>query len=300
MTRGCQGGAPLGSSSRVARCVNHFSGKDGGQSFRNLQGSTMVDPRRFLERKLKRLELHPASTMSEAVAAYFARVRSGTRKAPRWTPDLYPCSTEKELYAEMAYIFLAQPVSMLRAFLDEAATMSAANLGNASLHGTWRAFRISTARPGPRNRYKGPRIFSGGAGYGSIADIGLFLNLRVDPLANPCLRADKIIYFELKSSDRARHDRTQLASHLKSLEEETAIGVGYLAAIGGRPLAVEHPRWLGHVSLDGLLNRLGGVAKAAHRDPLAEELRQLRVRRATETVVRCPKPIVQPPGFARG
>jgi len=201
----------------------------------------------------------------------------------------------------MAYGFLAAPETMVRALIETADTSASTELRRAPLAGTWRVFRISTARPQRRNRYRGPRLFSGGAGYGGIADIGLFLNPTFDPHTDPCLRAEKMLYFELKSSDGPPHDRSQLCSHLQSRERETAAGVGYLGAIGGRPVVIDHSRWVGHVSLDVLLGRMATVAaNVLDRARLAQELQEVRTRRGRRGVLRCPNPPIQPTGLGRG
>jgi len=117
--------------------------------------------------------------------------------------------------------------------------------------------------------------FPGAAGRGAIADVGLFLNPFYGG-AHGQLQAEVMLYLEVKSQDRYAHKDSQLKAHLAALEQETPNGVGFLAAIGGKPVQIEHPRWLGHTTLRRFLTTAEQVASAelGHAS-LAEEIRAL-------------------------
>lgn len=75
------------------------------------------------------------------------------------------------------------------------------------------------------------------------------------------MRADLILYFEIKSADHQRRQRSQLQSNLTALQEETPDGAAFLAGVGGKPIQIQHQRWLGHVTLDGFLEETAEVAR---------------------------------------
>jgi hypothetical protein len=233
-----------------------------------------------LERRLRPLELVALPSMEESVVDFFRRRPSGPRSKPRWTPAMYPKGSEKELYAEFAYIVLSAPQATIPALLRMCERTSATQLANALTPGVWRAYRLSTVRLDRGVRWSGPMCFPGAAGHGGIADVGLFLNPSYDGAQRRQLGADLIIYFEIKSSDHHSHKVSQLQAHLEALDEETPAGVGFLAAVGGRPVRVQHRRWLGHVSLDGFLQGMSQVAGAELSDArLASEVDELRRRK---------------------
>ncbi len=235
-----------------------------------------------LERRVSRLELVAMDTMKASVVDFFRRVPSGQKSRPRWVPEMYPTGSEKELYPEFAHILLSCPGVMVPALLGLFRTPVAQRLLQAPLTGSWRAYRLSTVRLEKGVRWTGPICFPGAAGYGAIADVGFFLNPSYDGADGKQVRADKILYFEIKSADHHSHKASQLQAHLEALERETPPGVGFLAAVGGRRTSLDHPRWLGHVTLDSFLRGMyqAAVAELAN-SRLAAEIEELRVRRCS-------------------
>jgi hypothetical protein len=222
-----------------------------------------------LERRVGKLELKVLDTMRSSVEDFYRRVPSGPKSDPKWTPEMYPNGTEKELYPQIAHILLSAPEVYIPTLLDLLGAPAAQELLETDLSGQWKAYRMSTVRLEKPVRWTDPMCFPGGAGEGGIADVGLFLNPTFDGKGGKQLRAERIVYFEIKSADRYSYQQSQLLSHLSALEEQTEEGVGFLAAIGGRFVAIEHPRWLGHVSLTQFLST---TARAARSEPEDEDL----------------------------
>jgi hypothetical protein len=234
-----------------------------------------------LELRLRKLELVALSSMEESVVDFFRRLPSGPKSKPRWTPAMYPTGSEKELYAEFAYILLSAPQVTIPALLQLFQTSPVQLLENASMPGHWRAYRLSTVRLERGLRWTGPMCFPGAAGQGGIADVGLFLNPSYHGADGRQVQADALLYFEIKSADHHSHKVSQLEAHLEALEQETAVGVGFLAAVGGRRVHVQHPRWLGHVTLDDFLRRMNEVAMVELSNvSLAAEIEELRIRKS--------------------
>lgn len=226
-----------------------------------------------LEREVERLELRVLDTMKSSVKDFYRRVPSGTKSNPSWTPEMYPTGTEKELYPQIGYILLSAPDVCIPALLALINEPAAHELLKANLSGEWKAYRMSTVRLEKPVQWTDPMCFPGGAGEGGIADVGLFLNPTFDGRGGRQLRAERIIYLEIKSADHYSYKRSQLLSHLSALEEQTEKDVGFLAAIGGRSVGLEHPRWLGHASLVHFLNTMAQMVRAGLQDEaLATEI----------------------------
>ena len=120
--------------------------------------------------------------------------------------------------------------------------------------------------------------FPGGAGKGAIADIGFFHEPTFDDEREQIV-GDPILYFEVKSADHHRHRASQLESHLSALEADAGAVPAYLGTIGGRPVDVPHPRWLGHVSLDAFFEITHSVAEVEDDVELASQIADLRAHR---------------------
>lgn len=226
-----------------------------------------------MERRLGHLELHSLGTVKDSVADFYHRIPS-----KNWSPDTYPVESEKELYAELAHILLAAPHAMVPALLRSFGTRPANELADSCGDGLWRCYRLSTIRFEKGVRWSGPICFPGAACSNVIADIGLFQNPRIDQTAGMIV-ADRLVYLEIKSADHRRHASSHLLPHLKHLAEETPDGAGYLGAVGGKRPAVNHPRWLGHVGLLGLLEHMAEVAASLHNSALADEVQRLAARK---------------------
>jgi hypothetical protein len=226
-----------------------------------------------LERRVASLELVRLDSMRASVKDYYRRKPS---RAERGSAHQYATGSEKELYPEIAHILLSSPGVMLPELLRLLQTDAARRLLRSSFAGPWRAYRLSTVRP---NRgWKGPRCFPGAAGKKAIADLGLFLDPSYDGPKQ--IRARRLLYFEIKSSDRHRHEVRQLRAHLKALDQETGPGIGFLAAIGGAFVELQHPRWLGHTTLESFLRRTLAAAQMEIRDAtLAREIGALLQRK---------------------
>ena len=229
----------------------------------------------LLERRAGKLRLIALETMRDSVADYYRRVRS---RPGVWSPKMYPTGTEKELYAQFAHILLSNPPETIRTLLELYDTDPAKNLRSRVLDGRWQAYRVSNRRRDPGSRLKkvkSPLIFPGGAGQGGIADVVLLLN--------PCfvddsrqIRADLLLYFELKSSDHHRQDKNQLRAHLAALSRSSLARNAFLAGIGGRPVELQHARWLGHSTLGRFLQAMSRVAIAnASNRCLAGDIKHL-------------------------
>ena len=227
-----------------------------------------------IERKVSKLELHSLHTVEESVASLYERVPSGSKSKPRWTPEDYPTGSEKELYAEFGYVMLSDPLATVPALLDSLGSAPFDLLRQISLVSRWRAFRISTVRA----HREVPICFPGGSGEGGIADVGLFGDPLIDASLHQMWGAP-ILYFELKSQDRHAHKRSQILSHLKALESSSA-GPTYLGAVGGRPIKIKHPRWIGHISLDRFFETVREVAESQRDAYLCSEIDLLRRRRS--------------------
>ena len=225
--------------------------------------------------RVAHLELAALKSMRASVRDYYCRTPSrGAEGVPG-----YPSGSEKELYAELAYILLASPPVMLPALLGVLDTEAARQLSGSSLAGSWRAYRLSTIRPKLGLHWTGPRCFPGAAGQHAICDLGLLLDPSYEGPAQ--LRARMLLYFEIKSSDRHRHKPGQLKAHLKALDQEVPHGGGFLGAIGGSSVELQHPRWLGHVTLETFLRRMLVTAQTELRNTkLASEIGALLQRKA--------------------
>lgn len=232
-----------------------------------------------LERTVARLELLPLATIEESVSDFYRRCPSGTRSNPLWTPDSYPTGSEKELYPEIGHIVLQAAEATIPTLLRLLGSPAALALVEQSLTGTWRGFRISTVRVARDGDWSTTLCFPGGAGRGGIADIGFFLDPNFEADGRQ-IRAKAILYLEVKWADRVPHQRSQIEAHLDALARDPGATGGYLGAIGGRPVEIDHPRWLGHVSLEGFFRGMQEVAITGSREAHAEELSRILARRA--------------------
>lgn len=231
-----------------------------------------------MERRLQHLELRSLGTMKESVAEFYRGIPGKKHARAKWSADAYPVGTEKELYAELAHTLLAAPAVMIPAMLGSLGTSPAEGLARTPDSGHWRAYRLSTIRFRRGTGWTSPMCFPGAAGANGIADVGIFLNPRVNETKGQ-VDADRMLYLEIKSADHHRHTVGQLRAHLEHLENNTAPDVGYLAAIGGRCPAIHHPRWLGHVGLVSVLEPMAEVAAGLPNLPLAGEIGGLLARK---------------------
>lgn len=213
-------------------------------------------------------------TMRDSVADYYRRVRS---RPGVWSPERYPTGTEKELYAQFAHILLSNPNETIPTLLDLYDTDPAKDLRSRVLDGTWQGYRVSNRclYHGSRlKKVKSPLILPGGAGQGGIVDVVLLLNPRF--VDSRQIRADLLLYFEIKSSDLHRQDKHQLRKHLAAISRSSLARNAYLAGIGGRPVELQHRRWLGHSTLGRFLQVMYRVAisNAGNRG-LARDIKHL-------------------------
>ena len=90
------------------------------------------------------------------------------------------------------------------------------------------------------------------------------------------IQADLLLYFELKSRDHYRTDHSQLKAHLDAISSDRLARNAFLAVIGGKPVDIQHPRWLGHLALRRFLDVMSQVAaKKLHNKQLADEIEDL-------------------------
>ena len=204
----------------------------------------------LLEQRVEDLRLLALETMRDSVTDFFGRVKSHEGV---WSVDRYPTLTEKELYAQFGHILLPNPRKTISALLALYDTIPATNLTSRTLHGKWRAYRVSTRHlelGSRRRKQKEPLIFPGAAGQGGITDVVLLLNPSYPDGAKQ-IRADLLLYFELKSRDHHRHQTSQMKAHLAALSRNNLARNAFLASVGGKPIYdISHRRWLGHATLD--------------------------------------------------
>ncbi len=232
-----------------------------------------------LEKVLERVRLVNRRKMEASAKDFFRRVPG---KAP------YPTGREKDLYAEFAHILLSEPATVIPALIHALGAPATLDIER-RLAGTWRAYRVTawrayrvtTVRRDRGTHWKAPHCFPGCAGEGAISDVVLLLNPSFH--GGEQVNADLLLYFELKSSDKRRQDREQIDSHLSALAAK-APSNGFLGAVGGRPLQVTHPQWLGHVSLSTFLE----VSERATtgKSQLSADIRKLRQRLQSNNALR--------------
>lgn len=238
-----------------------------------------------LEKRLAHLELVVLDSMKASVADFYRRIPPKADQKSPWRIDAYPTGDEKELYAQFAHIVLSAPATTIPAMLRLFGTSTAEQLLGKPLLGHWRGYRISTIRFRLGSGWEGPMCLLGTSDPGSpgaIADVGLFLNPDYD-VENGVVRAETILFFEIKSAPHHRYSRRQIEGHMAALEQHPSSPVAFLAALGGRRIAVDHPQWLGHATWDEFLGTMSqAIGLGTSNSALVDEIEELRISRSRQ------------------
>jgi hypothetical protein len=232
-----------------------------------------------LKQRVQYLRLLVLKSMEESVIDFYHRVPSKNGRR----------HTEKDLWAQFAYILLSEPDRMIPMLVAKLGSPAAQRL-DGRLTGTWHAYRVSTVSRDRGTRWKDPYCFPGCGPRsirpvmrtekgGGIPDVLLLLN--PDYSRGKQVAADLFLYFELKSMERSSLTPRQLNRYLAAIKSEIPSN-GFLGAIGGRRPKPDEldddQRWLGHLSLADFFDSTLRAAVSCRQKTLAHEIRALQKR----------------------